>query len=148
MRTKLLLPILLVALVVLVVVIDARRRTAEDQLAQLSLRLEQLQGNTQQNQEKAREILVRVRKHIDLPMDTEPTVAMIVDVTKLRERNPFYNKAENGDYLIVTPSRAVLFDPEMDVIIDVVPVQIEQPAPEGTTAATSQAASQAASQAQ
>jgi hypothetical protein len=117
-----------IALVVLLVVIDMRRRSAENQLAALSMKMEQLTGGQTQNQEAAKEIVDKVRKIYELPVGIEPTVATIVDVDALRERNSFYNKAENGDYLIVTTDRALLVNSEGNMIIDVVPVQIT---PEG-----------------
>ncbi len=119
--------IAMVALVVLLLVVDMRRRAAENQLAQLSVRLEQLSGGNQaQNREAAQEVVTQVRKLYSLPADIEPTVATIVDVDALRARNPFYNKAKNGDYLVVTTDRAILFDAKANVILDVVPVQIQQ----------------------
>jgi hypothetical protein len=126
-----LMPLIIVALLILVIFAVVRWRTAESRLKQLSVQLEQLQGNPQQNQEKAQEIVTRVRKLMDIPAEVEPTVAAIVDVEKLREQNQFYAKAENGDFLIVTPTRAILFDPDTDRILDVVPVQIEPNAAEG-----------------
>lgn len=132
MRFRFLFPLLIILLVALVVVLDARRRQAETELHNLTVRLEQLQGNTQENQERAEQIIARVRAVIDIPQDVAPTVATIVDVEKLRAQNPFYDNAKNGDYLIVTPTRAILFDAERGVIIDVVPVQIDpNPSPEG-----------------
>ncbi len=121
----------IVALVALVIVIDMQRRAAEQQLQALSVRLEQVTsgGNQAQNREAAKAIVDKVRKLYTLPADIEPTVATIVDVDELRKRNPFYNKAENGDYLIVTTERAILYDPDNNVILDVVPVQIQQEAP-------------------
>ncbi len=132
MRLKILFPLLVIALVVLVVVLDAQRRRAEAELMNLTVRLEQLQGNNQENQERAQQIVERVRSLIDIPKDVTPTVATIVDVEKLRAQNSFYSNADNCDYLIVTPSRAILFDADRGVIIDVVPVQIEQSAPAAT----------------
>ncbi len=126
MKMKVLLPLLVIALIALVVVLDAQRRSAETELRNLTVRLEQLQGNTQENQERAKQIVDRVRTLIEIPTDVTPTVATIVDVEKLRAQNPFYNGAENGDFLIVTPTRAILFDADRGVIIDVVPVQIQQ----------------------
>jgi hypothetical protein len=134
MRLKFLLPLLVCALVALVVVLDMQRRQAETELKNLTVRLEQLQGNTQENQERAKQIVARVRTLIDIPGDVEPTVATIVDVEKLRAQNAFYNAAENGDYLVVTPTRAILFDADRDVIIDVVPVQIQPAAPSSEAA--------------
>lgn len=129
-----LMPLLVVALLVLSVFSIVRWRTAESRLKALSVQLEQLQGNPQQNQEKAKEIVAMVRKLIDIPADVEPTVAAIVDVEKLREQNKFYDKAQNGFYLIVTAERAILFDPNAQLIVDVVPVQIEDNAAAGAVA--------------
>lgn len=135
---KALVAIAIIALVALVLVLDMQRREAEKQLKSLSVRLEQLQtGNTQQNREAAQRIVNEVRKLIAIPEDVEPTVATIIDVETLRQRNPFYNKAENGNHLIVTAERAILYDSEKKIIIDVVPVQVQQtqPAPTGDVAA-------------
>ncbi len=131
MKAKTLLPVLLIVLVVLVVVLDTQRRKAQTELKNLTVRLEQLQGNNAANQEKARTVVERVQKLMDIDVSVEPTVATIVDVERLREQNPFYDKAENGDFLIVTPTRAILYREEENIILDVVPVQIEQPAAEG-----------------
>lgn len=128
MKFKALLPVLLIVLVVLIVVLDTQRRSAQKELKNLTVRLEQLQGNSQENQEKAQSIVKKVQALMDIDVSVEPTVATIVDVAKLREKNPFYNKAENGDYLIVTPTRAILYREKNGKILDVVPVQIEQPA--------------------
>ena len=139
MRLKILFPLLVIALIALVVVLDAQRRQAETELKNLTVRLEQMQGSNEENQQRAQLIVGRVRALIDIPEDVTPTVATIVDVDKLREQNPFYNAAENGDYLVVTPTRAILFDADRGVIIDVVPVQIQQnaaaPAPSSEPAA-------------
>lgn len=147
-KMKLLIPVLIVVLVVLLLILDARRRSAEAQLEQLSMRLEQLEGNPEQNAEKAKEVVEKVKMLMELDTSIEPTVATIVDVAKLRESNPFYAKAENGDFLVVTPTRAILYDPDSNKILDVVPVQIEQTpagqAAQGSRAAASVAASRAA----
>ncbi len=138
MRVKILFPLLVIALIVLVVVLDNQRRQAETELKNLTVRLEQLQGNNQENQERAKQIVERVRALIDIPTDVTPTVATIVDVDKLRLQNPFYQNAKNGDFLVVTPTRAILFDAKRGVIIDVVPVQIQPNTPpaQGATSST------------
>lgn len=123
-KSKLILGILVVVLLAFVLVLDGRRREAEKRLKQVSVRMEQEQ-NIAQNKELAKQVLAKVRKHIALPAEPEPTVATIVDVEKLRERNVFYRKAENGHHLILTANRAILYDPKKDVIIDVAPVQIQ-----------------------
>ncbi len=83
-------------------------------------------GDAQQNREKAQAIVAEVSELMKVETTPEPTVATIVDVEKLRQSNPFYNKAENGDYLIVTQTRAILYSQKEKKILDVVPVQIDQ----------------------
>lgn len=127
-RIKALLGLLVVILAVLVIVIDGRRREAEQRLTELMVQTGQDVQNPEQNRERAAQIVASVKKHFALPTeDGEPTVAAIVDVEQLRTQNAFYNKAENGDYLVITTTRAVIYDPEGDQILDVAPVQIQQP---------------------
>lgn len=126
MKAKALLPALLIALVVLVVTLDTQRRSAQRELENLTVRLAQLQGNSEENLERARQVVEKVKALMDIDTTVEPTVAAIVDVEKLRAQNAFYDKAVNGDYLVVTPTRAILYREEENIILDVVPVQIEQ----------------------
>ncbi|MDA1209247.1 MAG: hypothetical protein O2904_04435 [bacterium] len=83
-------------------------------------------GNSEESQDRARQIVEEVRKLIVIQDDIDPTVATIIDIDTLKARNPFYEKAGNGDYLIVTPDRAILYSKKQNVILDVVPVQIQQ----------------------
>lgn len=125
--------LIVIGLMVLVIFLDARRRDAERKLNELSV---QYGGAGQaQNREAAQAVIDKVRKLYTIPADVEPTVATIVDVNQLRARNAFYAKAKNGDHLIVTNDRAILYDPIANKIIDVVPVQIQAGA---SSAASSQ----------
>jgi Asp-tRNA(Asn)/Glu-tRNA(Gln) amidotransferase C subunit len=124
MRSKQLLLVAIIALIILVGALEVRRRAVEEQLKNLTVRLEQLQGNTEENRAEAQRIITKVQQLMEIDVSVEPTVATIVDVDVLRERNAFYDKAENGDFLVVTPTRAILYDEENNVIIDVIPVQI------------------------
>lgn len=128
---KLILGVLVVVLLAFILVLDGRRREAEQRLKQVSVQLEQVQAqNTAQNKELAKQVLVKVRKHFALATDPEPTVATIVDVQKLRTQNAFYQKAENGFHLILTSDRAILYDPKRDIIVDVALVQLQPQKPE------------------
>ncbi len=127
---KLLTIVFIVGLIMLIFTLENRRQAAQNQLEQLTVRLEQLQtGNTSQNREAARQIIEKVSAHMRIATDVEPTVATIVNVEELRKNNAFYNKAENGDHLVVTTERAILYDPDEDVILDVIPVQLQPAAP-------------------
>ncbi|MBM3231534.1 hypothetical protein FJZ28_04400 [Candidatus Peregrinibacteria bacterium] len=125
-RHQVLTVIIIIALLALVAALELKRRAVAYQLEQLTVRLEQVQlGDAKQNQEAAKKIITQLGKLIDLPTNIEPTVATIVDVDALRKKNPFYNKAENGDHLVVTTERAILFSSKKNKILDVVPVQLE-----------------------
>ncbi|MEO6077877.1 MAG: hypothetical protein ABIP54_03755, partial [Candidatus Andersenbacteria bacterium] len=81
--------------------------------------LEQVKNSTQgNNQEAANATLAAVRKLIDVPTDPAPTVATITDVDSLRKTNDFYKNAVNGDNLIITATRAILYDPVKNIIVD------------------------------
>ena len=115
---------------------EMQRRETTQQLQQTKQELEEIQRSTQRSgQEIAREVLDKVTKHIRIDTEPEPTVATITDIDALRLTNEFYNKAENGDHLIITETRAVLYDPEADIVLDVVPVVI-QPEPGAEAPAT------------
>ncbi len=139
MRPQILFPVLFIILVGLVLFSDMQRRQAQVQLRELSLQLDQ-QGD-EAHREQAAEIVRKVRVHMDIGNEEDPTVATIVDVAKLREQNAFYNKAENGDFLVVTSTRAILYRASEDRILDVVPVEINDAPPSMDEAASSAASS-------
>ncbi len=132
---KLLSLLLIAAFAVLAYVNYTKRVQLATELKKLSVQMEQLQtGNSPQNIAAAKEIVDKVRKHIVIPTGVEPTVATIVDVNTLKARNEFYKDAKNGDNLIVTPTRAILYDPDRDIILDVVPVQLTPQAASSSSA--------------
>ena len=127
-KRKLLTVVLVVGLAVLAYVNYMKRVQLATELKKLSVKMEQLEtGNNPENVAQAQAIIEKVRKHMNIPTDVEPTVATIVDVDALKSRNEFYANAKNGDHLIVTPTRAILYDPDTDMILDVVPVQLQAP---------------------
>lgn len=138
MSKRLLTVILVVGLGVLAFVNYQKRVQLATELKKLSVQMEQLQtGNSPENVAQAKMIVDKVKQLIEIDGSVEPTVATIVDVDALKSRNDFYKSAKNGDYLIVTPTRAILYSPEKNVILDVVPVQLQAP----TGAAQSSASS-------
>ena len=117
---------------------EQQRRAAVKQLEQTTAKLTETKRATQNGgAEVAKEVLAKLRKHIDIPTDPAPTIATITDIDKLKATNEFYSSAKNGDQLIVTSKRAILYDPKRDIILDIVPVQINQtasPAPGASSA--------------
>ena len=132
MNKKILTIILIIGLAVLAFTFYQRSMVLAAELKKLTVMNEQLQtGNNPESIAQAKAIVDRVRMLITIPTDVEPTVATIVDVDELKSRNDFYKNAKNGDHLIVTPTRAILFDPDKNMILDVVPVQLEGPPQQG-----------------
>ena len=134
---KLLTLVLVLGLGVLAFVNYQKRVQLASELKKLSVQMEQLQtGNSPENVAQAKAIVEKVKKHMSIDSSIEPTVATIVDVNALKSRNEFYKNAKNGDYLIVTPTRAILYNPDTDMILDVVPVQLQAPAGSSSSAPT------------
>ncbi len=75
-------------------------------------------------QQAADSYLSEVKKLIALPEAENPTVAIISDVEKMRQTNPFFSKAQNGNVLILYSTKAILYDPVKKIIIDVAPVNV------------------------
>ena len=73
-------------------------------------------------------IIKMVSRHIRVP-DEKPNIGVVTDIASLLQNEPFYQGAKNGDVLLIYPSisRAILFDPQQDVIINVGPVVFENP---------------------
>jgi len=74
-----------------------------------------------------------VGKLIILDDSTEPTIATLVDTEKLKQENSeFYKNAKNGDKLLIYPDRAILFDEEKNIIVNVAPI-LKEPVTNTTT---------------
>lgn len=109
---------------------ERQRRSTAKELTQTEQQLEEAKKSTQKNgEEVAKEVLAKVRNHMEIAETPAPTVATIVDVEKLKQTNEFYKKAKNGDHLIITQNRAILYDPDRDRIVDVVPVRVNPTSP-------------------
>jgi hypothetical protein len=77
------------------------------------------------NEEKAAMILEKVGKIIDLPKDEYPAVAVISDMAPFRD-NPFFAKAEVGDYVIVytIARKSFIYNPTSNMIVEVASLNI------------------------
>lgn len=109
---------------------EQNRRDTARRLEQTTTQLREIQEASQNSGEDvANEVLEKVSALIDIPMDPKPTVATITDIGRLKEANPFFESAENGDFLILTENRAVLYDPDRDIVLDVAPFVINKESP-------------------
>ena len=63
------------------------------------------------------EILTRVGKHTDLPSNEPEAVVRVQDPNTLKKQNSFYENVKEGDYIIIYPKMAVIYDLRNDSII-------------------------------
>lgn len=92
------------------------------QNAELQAKNAERQSEKESQTNVTNQIVESVRRHMIIPDNS--TIATIVDAEELKKKNSFYANTKNGDYLIVTPKRAILYDPDKDVIIDVISTQL------------------------
>ena len=66
-----------------------------------------------------------VSKLIDVPTDEQPTIASVVDASKLNNQ-PFFAKAQNGDRVLMyaKAKKAILYRPSTKKIVEVAPINL------------------------
>ena len=86
-------------------------------------------------------ITKELAKIMILPKNETPTIATIADKEKLKDQ-PFFKNAQNGDKVVVftNSQKAIIYRPSTKQIVDVGPIQLNQPT---GNAATEPAPSQA-----
>lgn len=63
------------------------------------------------------EILFRVSKHTHLPSSEPNAVVRVQDAETLKKENSFYENIKEGDYIIIYPELAVIYDLRDDSIV-------------------------------
>lgn len=115
--------LLLIAALAFAVWAERERREVEKKLSSTNQRFEELMKNPQAVGEQVnKDVLAKVQKHFFLSDTSKAAVATITDVDAMKKENHFFDSAENGDNLIITETRAILYSPKKDVVVDVVPV--------------------------
>lgn len=121
LKTKLI--ILLVVVVVAVVAgLFVNQLHTNNQLKKENQKLSNPQAAAQA---ETRQLTKEVGKLIELPSSETPTVATVVDVTKL-QKQPFFASAKNGDRVLIftQAKKAILYRPATNKIIQVAPVNL------------------------
>ncbi|MBW7960194.1 hypothetical protein B6D29_02455 [Microgenomates bacterium UTCPR1] len=78
-----------------------------------------LQNPTIATKEEIKDITTKLKKFVDLPTDEEPTIATVLDKSKLKDQ-PFFKRAENGDKVIIYAKalKAILYRPSTNRVVD------------------------------
>jgi hypothetical protein len=72
------------------------------------------------------EVVVKVGKHILLPSD-EPKIITLENVESLKKEQPFFEKAVDGDKVLVYSQKVILYNPTLDKIIEIAQIKAENP---------------------
>lgn len=99
-------------------------------------RLSTPEGQQEMVKKQTAELVNKVKRHIVLPANEEPTVATILDAVGLAKDQPFYKGAKNGDKVLiyVKAQKALIYNEKEDLLVNVGPVFIEN---KGQTTANS-----------
>lgn len=98
----------------------------------LQTELANLRNNPTQSSDisksELKSLLDKLGQLMEIPQNEEPTVATITDTSKLKDQ-PFFEKAQNGDKVIIFTSskKAILYRPASNKIIDVSPINVDTP---------------------
>lgn len=69
-------------------------------------------------------VIEKVGKHMVLPYE-QPKVVTVANVDDLRLEQPFFLQAKNGDKLLVYSTRVILYNPDLDKIVDIAQIRID-----------------------
>jgi hypothetical protein len=79
-------------------------------------------------EERTQKVVQSVATLMELPEET-PQVATVQDVDLLRQTQPFFGKAENGDLVLIYSQMAIIYSEKKNKIINVGPVNRDTPTP-------------------
>lgn len=101
--------------------------------AELKNEVNQLSAQTKEQAsqaDEARQLSQEVGKLIELPNNETPTIATVVDAEKVNNQ-AFFKDAQNGDKVLLyaSSSKAILYRPSTQKIIEVAPINLGQDNP-------------------
>ena len=93
------------------------------------VRLSTIEGQQGIQKQEVSILLDQVKKHMLLPDDEQPTIATLTDVDELKRQQPCFEKASNGDKVIVyaNSQKAIIYSPDKDVIVNVGALLVDNP---------------------
>lgn len=88
------------------------------------------QGPNKVAQEELSKVVAQVGKLIVLPEGETPTLATVADPNKLKDQ-AFFANAKTGDKVLIytNAKKAILYNPELNKIVEVAPIDIGNPTP-------------------
>jgi hypothetical protein len=76
--------------------------------------------NSPKIKQEVQSTIARVAELVPIKTDERPYVGVITDVDLVKQANPFYKDAEQGDKVLIWSDRAVVYSPSKDKIVAMV----------------------------
>lgn len=94
----------------------AYNRQSSDDLVALSA------SGGKPNDAQVQALVARIGKFMVVPADETPSATVLRDVQTLAQQQPFYHDAKDGDFLVIYSSRAIIYDPNANKLVNVGPI--------------------------
>lgn len=67
-------------------------------------------------------LVARIGQFMVVPSDEKPSVAVIRNAQSLAQQQAFYQGSKDGDVILIYSSRAIIYDPKADKLVNVGPI--------------------------
>lgn len=115
--------IIIILFIVIIVVIISR--SLYNNRYNNSIKTSLKDAKTLKTEEALKESMVsEINKLYELPADTEVIVGTITNIEELKSKQKYFEKAKNGDLLLIYPDKTIIYDPVTKTVVDVVGVRL------------------------
>ncbi|MBI2415067.1 MAG: hypothetical protein HYV33_00200 [Candidatus Kerfeldbacteria bacterium] len=115
--------LVIVILVVILVILAGSIWWFKAQYDQLQNQFTALEQSPAIQQERAvSDVTAQLAAHVVLPSNETPSVATVQDADTLKQDSTFYADAKNGDYVVIYQTKAYLYNPTLDRVVNIGPV--------------------------
>jgi hypothetical protein len=96
------------------------------------------EGQKEMAKQEIDALVLKVSKHILLPTNEQPVVALIQNAEELAKNQAFYTGSKDGDQVLIYQqnAKAVIYNPREDILVNVGPIYIEKDQNQQTNNAT------------
>lgn len=89
----------------------------------LQMKFDELAESPSVQEEKiVKETIDKLGQHVVLPKNETPSIATVQDAEAIKQDSTFYADAKNGDQVIIYQTKAYLYDPSADRVVNIGPV--------------------------
>lgn len=90
-----------------------------------SIRSSLKDSRTLKTEEAIKEATVSaINQLYELPTDSDVTIGTITNIEELKNKQKYFEKAKNGDLLLIYPDKTIIYDPVNKTVVDVANVKL------------------------